>query len=1821
MNTMKTKLFNLLFFLSICSFSQWNQVGNTIIGSSDLDLFGKSIAISADGSRVIVGATQDDGGRNPGNGYVRVFDNSTGQYIQLGADLLGESIVDSFGFSVDISQNGNIIAIGAPFNDGNSLSSNIGSVKIYQYISNSWVQLGNEIIGESNGDESGYSISLNGSGNTIAIGARRNDTDNVGYDNDGHVRVYNLQSGNWTQIGNDIDGTDGKQYGTSVSISSDGNILVMGSLLNGAGAKVYENISGVWQQIGNELLGTTSADRFGETVDISANGQIIAIGAPKSSGNGYVNIYQNVSDVWTQINTTIFGNESGDQFGKSISLSSEGNVIAIGAPFNGSPISNAGSVKVYENKGNSWIQFDNEIGSIDGNDFKRQIGSAVSISSNGSIIAIGVPEENGTGFGTDGTGMFRAYANQNIVPNPFITKWETTTANDKVWIPLTSNSSNFTIDWGDGTIENYANWANPPFNIDHTYMAAGEYIVKVSGDVTGIEFVYLSNAIKLKDVMNWGNTEWSEKFSFAKCTKMDITATDTPNLNNLSSLEEAFYTCYDLVGNSSFSNWDVSSITNMRGMFSNMNNFNQDISSWDTSNVTNMSRMFYSSKIFNQDISNWNTSKVTDISEMFMYTNDYNKNISNWDTSKVTNIVSLFRFAKSFNQDVSMLDISNITDLTNMFYGASSFNQDISGWDTGNITNMTSMFQEATSFNQNIGSWDISNVTDIGQMFFEATSFNQDISNWDISKVSSLGNLFREATAFNQNIGSWDTSNITFMGGVFYGATSFNQDISVWDTSKVTYMRSMFEGATSFNQNISDWDTGSCTNLWLMFSGATSFNQDLGSWNIDKVSNMQSMLDNSGMSSENYDKTLIGWSNLATLKNYVNLGATGVNFCNSSIERQSLIDSYNWTITDDGKQCPVRPFITKWKTTSDNESITIPISTYESNRGNYNYSIDWGDGTIENNVTGSISHDYLNSGEHMVKITGDFPVIMFNNSADKDKILEVTQWGSNEWTSMFSAFKGCSNLQITAVDAPDLSNCTTLDSMFYNCISLNSNINHWNVSNISNLNSMFEGALAFNQPLNNWDVSRVSGTFMHKVFKNATAFNQSIDNWDVSNVTSLISLFEGATSFNQSLENWDVSNVFNMSRMFLNASSFNGSINSWNTSSLEFMFNTFNNALSFNQPLNNWDVSNVTSFSNSFNNALSFNQPINSWNVSSATDFNNMFRGATKFNQPLNEWDVSKVTIMVDMFSNTSLSVVNYDKTLKGWSLLPNLQTRVNIDANSTNFCNSETARNLLINTFIWDIDDAGKDCSSINTPTSTNGMWNDPANWSNGVVPTVTDNVVIPSTTTLQISADISEVNSLENEGTIVISPTFSLKSKSNMINNGTIVMDSDNGDSSVLFIDGTSTGNVVYKRGGLKANKWSLVTPPVSGQKIKEFATDVNNDIRTNTTVSPVRYAIGYYDDALSSDNKWSYYNTTVDENLNFVAGESYAVSRATEGSVTFTGTLTTSNITKSLKPGEWNAIGNPFTTYYPANKNGATSFINDNYNILDDNFKGLYIWDNLQNKYALVSELDIANRSLTPGQGFFIKVKEGEYEMQFNEDKRSLKPETGTTTFNKNSQSYIRLFADNGIYKVNTDIKFFNNATDGFDVGLDIGNFGTSSFDLYTTLVDYSNTKNYAIQSLGLNAINDVVIPLWLKTSDTTVTFSSEHQSANQNIILLLEDKLNNVFYDISNSSDKYTIALEELENIENRFYLHVSAKALSLDDDFKNNIQIYSNQKNLYVKGLFRESKLEVYNLLGQKVFISEIKSENITIPLSLKNGVYIVKLYLDNETIVKRVAFK
>ena len=530
------------------------------------------------------------------------------------------------------------------------------------------------------------------------------------------------------------------------------------------------------------------------------------------------------------------------------------------------------------------------------------------------------------------------------------------------------------------------------------------------------------------------------------------------------------------------------------------------------------------------------------------------------------------------------------------------------------------------------------------------------------------------------------------------------------------------------------------------------------------------------------------------------------------------------------------------------------------------------------------------------------------------------------------------------------------------------------------------------------------------------------------------------------------------------------------------------------------------------------------------------------------------------------------------------------------------------------------------NTFTSNNGNWNSASNWSKGRVPIATDNVFIPAGKTAVIDTSISGFNSLNNQGTINVNVEGILKTNNNFVNNGTINLYSNNANSSVLMVKGnTAIGKVTYSRGGLKDQKWSLIMPLVSGQRIKEFAENSSNNIQQNND-TPKKYAIGYYDDNQNAGNKWQYYDENIDENIQFSSNRSYAMSRNSDGAVQFTGTIVNKDFTKSVIDGKWNAIGNPYTTYYPANKNNNSSILNDSFDALDNNYKAIYVWDSEQEKYLAVSELCPENRALAPGQGFFVKMKTGNITIPFKRTKRMLKPQSGNNQFNKTNNKSITVIVNNGQHEVKTDIKLMENASLGFDIGFDIGNFNGASFDVFSYLANSSNTIKYTIQSIPYIEDQSTSIPLGIQISENSnFIIKAIHNDLNEDTVLLLEDRLTNTYTDITNTSNEYSIT--EISNANNilkdRFFLHITSNTVlnSINHELLKKSCFYLKGHNLILKQIKEETNISIFNSLGQKVFQKLINTdENINLSGTLNQGYYIVRIKSKNSDISKKMLF-
>lgn len=286
---------------------------------------------------------------------------------QIGQEITGDNGDPSFGSNVALSENGNVLAITSELY--NLTGTSDGLVRVYSKTSGNWSQIGQDIIGPVN-SRMGYRVVLSNDGSVLAVSNYSN-----------LVQVYKNVNNNWTQIGQDI-----QEYGHSISLSGDGSTIAIGDGLinkfNPRPVTIYKNISGNWTRIGT-IPGNPNGFGFG--VALSENGDILAVSIYNGTLSGMVVIYKNVNNIWTDIGNTYTINPN-DSLGFRVSISSDGNTIAVTSSKTQSATQNYGSVFVYKNINNIWTQMGNEIISPVPNE---QFAKNVVISGSGNVVIVG----------------------------------------------------------------------------------------------------------------------------------------------------------------------------------------------------------------------------------------------------------------------------------------------------------------------------------------------------------------------------------------------------------------------------------------------------------------------------------------------------------------------------------------------------------------------------------------------------------------------------------------------------------------------------------------------------------------------------------------------------------------------------------------------------------------------------------------------------------------------------------------------------------------------------------------------------------------------------------------------------------------------------------------------------------------------------------------------------------------------------------------------------------------------------------------------------------------------------------------------------------------------------------------------------------------------------------------------------------------------------------------------------------------------------------------------------------------------------------------
>lgn len=342
-------------------------------------------------------------------------------------------------------------------------------------------------------------------------------------------------------------------------------------------------------------------------------------------------------------------------------------------------------------------------------------------------------------------------------------------------------------------------------------------------------------------------------------------------------------------------------------------------------------------------------------------------------------------------------------------------------------------------------------------------------------------------------------------------------------------------------------------------------------------------------------------------------------------------------------------------------------------------SIAHGNGVFVAVSSGSSTAATYASDIYTITITGTIQGWEFNNSGDRLKITDISNWGPLNLNISGSSrnFNGCANLNISTGGSP---------VMPVNC------------------SGFFEGCTS------------LVGSLLGQL--------------NMSSVTNISYMFSSCPLFNGDIGSWNTSNVTNMAGLFLGSSSFNRNISGWNTSLVTSMASMFNGASVFNNPLNTWNTANVTNMSSMFTGAIAFNQPLSSWNTSKVTTMNSMFWGASAFNRDISLWNISLVTNMINMLRGTAFSTLNYNSLLTSWgdstkTVQPNVVLNVDQSYTETNSA-VMSRRQYLTNTRGWNIIDNGNSTSMILT---WNGAYHinywDPGEFWRTFQPTTGDTVV----------------------------------------------------------------------------------------------------------------------------------------------------------------------------------------------------------------------------------------------------------------------------------------------------------------------------------------------------------------------------------------------------------------------------------------------------------------------------------------------------------------
>ena len=508
----------------------------------------------------------------------------------------------------------------------------------------------------------------------------------------------------------------------------------------------------------------------------------------------------------------------------------------------------------------------------------------------------------------------------------------------------------------------------------------------------------------------------------------------------------------------------------------------------------------------------------------------------------------------------------------------------------------------------------------------------------------------------------------------------------------------------------------------------------------------------------------------------------------------------------------------------------------------------------------------------------------------------------------------------------------------------------------------------------------------------------------------------------------------------------------------------------------------------------------------------------------------------------------------------------------------------------------------------------------------TSTENVLIQDGT-YNVNAAISVNNITINSGaTINVDKSQSVTVAGNITNNGDFILNSDSNEFSSLMLDGTVSGNIEYNRHvNSNADGNDLIAPPVSGQTFVNFLSN-NSNVLSNT--GQTQYLFGPFE---KPSNQYVLYANN--EITNLEAGKGYRVASTDDGTFTFTGDVSTGNVTIPIeKTGsnydKWNLIGNPYTTYI-----SLSDFLAANISELDTFSAAVYGYDadNSNGSNWTIWNLAYSDANpgtlIAPGQGFFVSSKDGGANISFTSSMRAIGSSDDFIAGRTNNvgHSILRMTTSGSVSE--TEIYFNDNTSLGLDLGYDAEHFGgaPTNFSIYSELAENNQGLDMAIQSISLNEIEDsTLIPLGVNaTQGQQLVISLESTNVTQDIYL--EDVVTGAITHLNNSDYTFTPSTDLSDT--GRFYLRFGQSTLSTTISELDRLQIYTDVdvQQLVVRGLLSdETELRLYDIRGRKILSKDLAANstfNSINTVSFTKGVYLVELNNGQNRITKKIVIR